>query len=180
VFEDPNSRDSRYTYSWFEHGVQRVFDGADREPLERWLAAYLEIPKLSEHETAELNALLAEIPGFEYSDFDFADEGETLAPLGAFAHSAHKVADRDAKLGTLVLAGTEDTAALVQVMAGLGVNVVGEIEVGGQRVQTLEGFTDGIDGYAFIWSRSGISGSLGTNVSDSERAKRFLEAFLES
>jgi hypothetical protein len=180
VFENPKSQHSRYYYHWLEHGVQGAFDGADREPLERWLAAYLEIPKLSEHETAALDALLGDIPGFQYSDFDFADGGETLAPLGDIAHSVHKVTDSDAKLGTLVLAETEDTAALEQVMDGLGVKVVGEIEVGGQRVQTLEGFTDGIDGYAFIWSRSGISGSLGTNVRDLEKAKRFLEAFLET
>ncbi len=180
VFENPGMPDSQYTYGWLEHGVQGTIDGADREPLERWLTAYLGTPKLSEHETAELNARLADIPGFAYSDLDFADAGETVAPLGDIAHSTHKVADRSGKLGTLVLAEIDDTAPLVQMMADLGINLAGEIEVSEQRVRTLDGTTDGIDAYGFIWTKSGISGSLGTNADDLDRAKRFLEAFLES
>jgi len=180
VFENSKMPDSRYTYGWLEHGVQGAFDGADREPLERWLTAYLGTPKLSEHETAELYSQLTAIAEFTYSDFDFVDGEELLAPLGDIAHSTHKVADRSGKLGTLVLVETDDTAPLAQMMADLGINLAGEIEVSEQPVQTLDGTADGIDAYGFIWTDSGISGSLGTNADDLARAKRFLEAFLES
>jgi hypothetical protein len=160
-----------------EHGVQKVIDGADRDPLERWLAAYLDIPKLNEHETAMLHARLTDVPRFGYVDVDTAAPGglgEILGPLEGMAHSAHAVTNKDGSLGMLVLAETDDTAPFLEVFADL--EVVGEIELGGQRVQTLEG----IDGYAFIWTESGISGSLTTNPDNVAAARRFFEAFLES
>ncbi len=42
VFENPDKPDSRYFYTWVINEVGGVFDGADREPLERWLTAFLE------------------------------------------------------------------------------------------------------------------------------------------
>ena len=174
VFENPAKPDSRYTYVWFEHGVMGFIDGADRDPLELWLAAYLDIPKLNEHETAKLHARLTEISGFRYIDTDASTWEDAFASFGDIAHSAHGVANTDdGTLGTLFLAETEDTAPYLEVF---DLEVVGEIELGGQQVQTLEG----TDGYAFIWSESGISGALGTNAADLESAKLFLEAFLDS
>jgi hypothetical protein len=181
VFENPNSRYSRYTYVWFEHGLQGAFDGADREPLELWLAAYFEIPKLNQHETEKLHARLADVAGFRYIDVDTgapAGLGEMLGPLESVAHSVHKVANMDGSLGALILAETDETDLLLQVFADF--EVVDEVEVSGHPVMSLEGSSDGLDGYGFVFSVSGISGSLATNASDLAAAERFLEAFLAS
>jgi hypothetical protein len=61
VFEIPQSPDSRFTYSWLDHGVQGFIDGANREPLERWVTAYLTLSKLAEQETLELAARLTSV-----------------------------------------------------------------------------------------------------------------------
>lgn len=181
VFGDPSSDDSRFTYQWLDHGIQGFIDGADREPIERWVRAYLAIPKLGENETAALHANLTDGPGFGYADYDPASTtGDLLAPLRGMAYSAHKVTDADGKFGLLVLAETDAPAPLLEMMSALNVDVVDETELGEQRVQVLEGFSDGIDGRGFIWTESGMSGSLSTNVDGLGKATRFLEAFLQS
>jgi hypothetical protein len=180
LFEQPGSEYSRFTYVWLEHGVQGSFDGADREPMERWLSAYLRTPKLSEHETTALDARLARIEGFGYSDFDTSWGGEMLAPLRDVPHAAHSVVNNDGSLGMLVLAETEDTSPLLEMYTDLGSEVVGETDISGRRVVLLEGFSDGTDNHAFIWIDGGISGGLGTNAGALDSAQQFLEAFLES
>jgi hypothetical protein len=112
---------------------------------------------------------------FQHGVHGFID-GADREPLEGFAHSAHKVANKDGSLGSLVLAETDDTAPFVQVFADL--DVVDEIDIGGRRVTLLEGTSDGIDGSVFLFSESGISGSLATNAVDMAAARRFLEALL--
>ena len=41
LFENSAMPNSRYFYPWAIDDVDGVFDGADRESLERWLATYL-------------------------------------------------------------------------------------------------------------------------------------------
>ena len=41
LFENRSLPGSRYIYTWADDDVAGVFDGADRESLERWLTAYL-------------------------------------------------------------------------------------------------------------------------------------------
>jgi tetratricopeptide (TPR) repeat protein len=43
IFENPDQPNSRYVYTWETDAISAVLDGADREPIERWLTAYLEV-----------------------------------------------------------------------------------------------------------------------------------------
>jgi len=42
LLDNPTRLNSRYTYTWTIDDVSGVIDGANREPIERWLTAYLE------------------------------------------------------------------------------------------------------------------------------------------
>jgi hypothetical protein len=184
VFDNPESRNSRYHYVWFEHGVGGTIDGADRGPLEAWLSAYLEVPKLAEHETAELDARLTVVAGYAYSDFDLVHFGSDAEEVGSalpdLAYSMHTVVDNEDPLGVLTLAETENAGPLLRVMSILGLEPLGETDVGGHRVLTLQDSVDRGPKYAFVWTDSGISGAFATNIDDLETSRQFLEAFLES
>jgi hypothetical protein len=44
MFVDEESADSSYTYIWFGGDHEAIFDGADAEPMETWLRAYMSQP----------------------------------------------------------------------------------------------------------------------------------------
>jgi len=177
VFGNPDRPDSRFTYLWLEHGVQGYFDGADRQPLERWLHAYLAIPKLAEGETLELAIRLHLVDGFAYSDVDPAMSGPVTLELAGVAHSVHHVADVGGAIGVLTLAETDDPTGLSQLAEGSDMIATGTLTRAGSAVEMYRGPGGRL---AFVWTDGGASGMLTTSADDVDETLRFLDRFLES
>ena len=175
VFEQPESIDSRYVYQWIDHGTIAYFDGADREPLERWLNRYLPLPKLAEHETPELSAGLTVVPGFGYANVEPSD---AFAALDELAWAAHSLVDADGVIGGLILTQTDASTPLEQLLQRLQPDATFEettSEIAGYPVRALSAG----DETALIWTQDGISGAI--IVADLNRldsAEHFLEQFL--
>jgi hypothetical protein len=181
VFEDPESPDSRFFYSWLEHGIQGFIDGADREPLERWVRSYLMIPKLAERETKELAARLTDIPGFAYANVDWSTEGATVEAFGDSFYSMHAVGDSVGSIGRLMLIDSDDPELLGRWLTDtLGISPSDEITVGDGRTRHFVGVVDGLQVHAFAWSEAEMGGALTTNTAELDIAKRFLAAFVPS
>jgi hypothetical protein len=172
VFEDPSHPDSRYFYVWTEHGMTGVIDGADREPLERWLAAYLKIPKLGDHEAPDLASRLTAVEGFAYTDVDTSLSPEFVV-LADIDHSMHIVSDHEDPVGSIILTHNDDADVLQRLVADLRLEPARQTDLHGQSVQT---FADERR-YALLWTESDVSGLFLTNPEDLETAQRFLGAF---
>ena len=176
VFENTNSVDSRYTYNWLQHGTQAFIDGADREPLERWIAAYLEVPKLAPNETIELEALLTPVDGFTYADFDTAVQPEIDDTLGQYSYSAHLVADTEESIGVLLLVDSDDQSPFAVLMDLLGFEWVDTYDVDEITVEYWASFDD--PDLEFIeWTQDGYHAGLATNVDDTDASDEFLVSF---
>lgn len=176
VFDNANSVDSRYTYTWLQHGVQGFIDGADREPLERWVAAYLEVPKLAPNETVELEALLTPVDGFTYADFDTAVQPEIADTLGQYSYSAHLVSDSEDSIGVVLLVESGDESPFATLMAQLGFEWVDTYDVEEISVDYWASVDD--PDLEFIeWTQDGYHAGLATNVDDTDASTDFLVAF---
>lgn len=181
VFEDPESPDSRFFYSWLEHGVQGIIDGADREPLERWVRSYLMIPKLAERETKELAARLTDVPGFAYANVDMSTEGAAVEAFGDLSYSMHAVADDVGSIGRLVLTDSNDPQLLGRWLTDtLNLSPSDEVTVADGRTRHFVGVVDGLQVHAFAWSEAELSGALTTHTAELDTAKRFLASFAPS
>ena len=183
LFDDPTHPTSRFHYVWVEHGIQGVIDGSDRETLERWLTAFLAIPKLGVNESQLLDERLPTLPGFAYSEFDTytSEIAELLAPLGDVPYSMHSVTDRgESPIGFLTLAETDNADQLLRIWEEFGLNVVGDLDIDGHLVFTLEGVNAGGVWSGYVWTDSGVTGSLIFEPSRVQIQARFLAAFLNS
>lgn len=177
VFEDPASLDSRYTYVWFEHGNQAFIDGADREPLERWITAYLDVPKLSPGETESLDALLGPLEGFAYANFDPTIQPEINEALGQYAYSAHRVADTEDAIGTLLLVESSDATPFEGLMATLGFTKTATDDYDGIAIDFWES-TDNPDFGLMEWNQSDqVRAALAYNNADVDPASEFVVEF---
>lgn len=180
VYEDPGSVDSRYVYLWIDHGTAVYFDGADREPMERWLTRYLPLPKLAEHETPELAAQLTVIPGFGYANFEAPEES---AALDGVPHVVHALVDSDGLIGMLVLTQTDDATPLEQFLQGFEpgatLEKTEESEIGGYPVATLR--ASSVSAPALMWAKDGITGAVVVSGTDTlASVEGFLGKFLAS
>jgi hypothetical protein len=176
VFEDPESADSRYTYAWFEHGTQAFIDGADQEPLERWIDAYLQIPKLTPNETVELDALLVALERFTYANFDPAIQPEIDEALGQYPYSAHRVADTEDVIGTLLLVESSDDSPFATLIEGFGFERTVTKNVDGVTVDYWASVDDPT--MAFMeWTQNNYHGGLATNAEDAAATTDFLAEF---
>lgn len=174
LFEAPDSVDSRYTYSWFEHGAHAFIDGADREPLERWIAAYRNVPKLAPNETARLDALLVPLEGFTYANFDPAIQPEINESLGQYPYSAHRIADTEDAIGTLLLVDTPDPTPFDELMNTLGFTKTATDEYDGVAIYFWES-TDNPDFEFMEWSlRDDLRAGLAFNNADTDPASEFV------
>lgn len=182
VFENPASTDSRFTYVWVNHGVVGFIDGADREPLERWLDAYLATPKLAERETAELDARLIDVSGFSYSNVDTSTlPAQVVDGMGEVSFSMHKVVNTDGSIGVLTLTQTDDVGHIGRWLSdAFSLDGSKEIAIGDRQVRRLSGVVDGNQMHAMAWNEAGMSGALTTNAADLDTAERFLASFLHS
>jgi hypothetical protein len=177
VFEDPASVDSRYSYSWIEHGTQAFIDGADREPLERWITAYLDIPKLAPGETIELDAQLRPLEGFVYANFDPANQPEIDQALGRSPYSAHRVADTQDAIGTLLLVESPEASPFDGLMATLGFTKTNMDEYDGVTISFWESTTDPDFGF-MEWAQSDqVRAGLAYNNADADPALDFVAEF---
>lgn len=174
LFEAPDSVDSRYTYSWFEHGTHAFIDGADREPLERWIAAYRDVPKLAPNENAPLDALLVPLEGFTYANFDPAIQPEINESLGQYSYSAHRIADTEDAIGTLLLVETPDPTPFDELMNTLGFTKAATDEYDGVAIHFWES-TDNPDFGFMEWNlRDDFRAGLAFNNADADPASEFV------
>jgi hypothetical protein len=174
LFEAPDSVDSRYTYSWFEHGTHAFIDGADREPLERWIAAYRDVPKLAPNENAQLDAILVPLEGFTYANFDPAVQPEFDEALGQYTYSAHRVADTADAIGSLLLVETSDPAPFDELMNTLGFTKVATDEYDGVAIHFWES-RDNPDFGFMEWNQSEqVRATLAYNNADVAPASEFV------
>lgn len=181
VFANPKRPNSRFTYSWLDHGVQGFIDGADREPLERWVESYLATPRLAERESGELAARLVEVFGFAYSNVDMPPEGDLVDAFGDAHYSIHAVADEVGWIGNVTLTDSEDPELLGRWLTEMfEIAPVEDVEVGDGRVRHFVGGVDGDELHAFAWIEAEVSGAFTTNPADVDSAKRFLAGFLTS
>lgn len=179
VLEDETAPESRYYLVWFRHGVQGIFDGADRAPLERWTRAYLAIPEREPEESDRLAAALKPIPGYVYAnwweDTVLPDLGRIF--VGSTASSVHAVSGIDEGVGGLMLAdevtGTLDDLA-ARAVGSSGSPMESRV-VAGVPVRVIA--SDSSDTVSFVWMRDGIAGAfVGEPASGATFLARFLAA----
>ena len=159
VFERPDSVDSRYALTWYRHGTQGGFDGAQLDPLETWVRAYLAIPEHEPDETDQLAAALVDVDGFAYANAWEPRMADLVEPIaGDDDWSAHLVLDETGPVGALVLIdqGSDRTPEELEAIArqlnpgretlrmGFGGVVAVATETSSERLYT--------------WSRDGILG----------------------
>lgn len=167
-FQNPSSPDSRYVYLWLRHGVQGQFDGADAEPMERWLASYLAAPALSPNESEELAEHLFPVTGFVYVNAPQYNDLESalVAAFGSVPHSIHKVADSSGSIGTLSLAQptsptqADQAAARFFAAAGLPLNAAEHQVIGRLPVSIYTSDA----GTFYVWEADGTVAMYGSNT----------------
>lgn len=181
VFESPELPDSRFHYAWLDHGVGGILDGADRAPLERWLEAYLRVPKLAESETVEMAERLVAVPGFRYSNVDPDTLVEFEQPPTDVPHSLHFVADRNGSIGMLAIAPKAHAAELQNWLRQFAdFRVTDGLDVRGHRVEVLDGGFDERPLRAYAWDDGLYAGVLTTNPDMEEQVLTYIDAFVDT
>lgn len=186
VIERQGQPQSRYQLFWYRHGVLGQVDGADIEPLERWVRAYLSIPEREPEETDRLAEALKPIPGYAYVNWweEEIHAGLERIFAGATATSSHLVVDRDGRTGGLMLAEI-DLTTLDEVATRVEVEMGGVAEaltIAGVPVRRitvgrpLSGIGDQPAQMATVlWRRNGIAGVF---LGDPDDGGTFLARFL--
>jgi hypothetical protein len=175
VFRRADRPDSRWQYGWYRHGVKGAFDGATRAETERWVRAYLAEPEREPDENDALAAQLRPVPGFAYTNWWVPWMAEALRAVGSSPVSAHSVADRAGRIGTIVLVdgplGADRLGAVIAAAVG-STATPRSGTISGMPVVTI----DAPQGTIYAWTRNGITGSF--TGDDPARSLAFITPYL--
>lgn len=187
LFEDPSSRESRFSYIWVRHGVAATFDGATRAETQRWVEAYLSQPVRVGSENQALGDAAVPVEGYAYTNTTLRAQDVTMfvtEPIGDVPYSFHVVSDDEGTIGKLLLIEPDPSFDLTTLgaaeLASLnastpGFTSLGTAEHAGVSVEHLEGPL----GEAYVWASDGVV-AIYTTSERPDAAEPFIDAYLSA
>jgi hypothetical protein len=131
---------------------------------------------LAPNETVGLDALLVPLEGFTYANFDLAIQPEIDEALGQYPYSAHRVADTEDVIGTLLLVESSDESPFAALIEGFGFEWIETKNVDGVAVDYWASVDDPTMEF-MEWTQNNYHGGLATNVDDTVATTDFLAEF---